>query len=122
MVYHIKGTMNTETYTTIPIFFKLYETYGKATDALVLRMQILAEECNVTDDLRLVHIQQRDENPSQSMLVYVINTRPSRQRHSAVIGAFLDKLFEQFYDKHVAYTEPLATSREASRSNAGGTK
>lgn len=98
--------MNTDT-STIPIFFRLFESHGKPTDLLVLKIQRLADEIGVSDDVKLEHIQRRDDNPSQNILVYSVQTKPSRQRHSTVIGSFLSEIFKQFFTNHPSYTEPL---------------
>ena len=100
--------MNNET-ATIPIFIRLFERQGHPTELLVSKIQKLADEIGVTDDISLEQIRPRDNNPSQNLIIYVINTKPTRQRHSIAIGSFLEQIFSQYFDNHPSFEAPLAS-------------
>lgn len=108
--------MNNET-STIPIFIRLFERQGAPTDSLVKKIKSLAELSEVQNDVKLEQIMGRDNNPSQNRLIYSIQTKPTRQRHSAAVGSFLDQIFSQLFDNHPSFVEPLNSPTAESKTN-----
>lgn len=96
----------------IPIYFKLYERNSKALDQLVRDVETLSKECSIESDVHLAQIGRSEKNDALYTLVYSVNTKPARQRHSTAVGSFLDKVFSQLADKHPAYSEPLNPNLE----------
>lgn len=91
----------------IPIYLKLFEREGKPLEQLVNDVKVLTKETSLEDDVLLVQITRSEKNSSLYALVYCVQTKPLRQRHSMNVGEFLDKIFSQFTDKHPAYSEPV---------------
>lgn len=94
----------------IPIYLKLHERKGPSLDQLISDVDSLSKDCALEPDVSLAQILTSEKNPSLLMLVYQLKTKPSRQRHSAAVGIFLDKLFSQFAEKHPSFIEPLTLS------------
>jgi len=108
----IKEPMNTTDTNYIPIYLKLYEREGKPLEQLVNDMKNLTKETSLEEDVSLVQITRSDKNSSLYALVYCVQTKPLRQRHSSNVGVFLDKIFRQFTDNHPAYSEPVDIESE----------
>ena len=104
--------MTNET-STIPIFIRLFERQGTPTDTLVTKVKQLAADSGVPDDITLEQVRPRDNNPSQNLLIYAVHTKPTRQRHSAAVHAFLEQIFSQLFDNHPSFVEPLAPHVQA---------
>ncbi len=106
--------MNTNDTSLIPIYIKFFEREGKPLEQLVADVDSLAKEYSLESDVQLRHVVRSDRNTSLCMIVYCVQTKPLRQRHSTSVGLFLDKVFSQLADKHPAYSEPLSSDLESS--------
>jgi hypothetical protein len=97
----------------IPIYIKLYERNNKLLSQLIQDVESLSKECSIESDVQLSAITRSEKNSSLHVIVYCVNTKPARQRHSNAVGIFLDKVFSQLADKHPAFVEPLNPEPES---------
>ena len=101
--------MNTDN-SFIPIYIKLFERNSKSLEQLLRDVETLSKDCSIESDVQLTQIARSEKNSSMYMVVFCVNTKPTRQRHSNSVGMFLDKVFSQLADKHPAYAEPMNTT------------
>jgi hypothetical protein len=109
----------------IPIYIKLFERSNKSLEQLISDVESLSEECSLKDDVQLTQISRNEKNSSMIMVVYSVNTKPARQRHSNAVGVFLEAVFSQLADKHPSFAEPssyISASAAATDPNLGTTE
>lgn len=109
----LRTLMNTNDNSLIPIYIKFFEREGKPLEQLIFDVEALSKEYSLESDVQLRNVVRSEKNTSLCMVVYCVQTKPLRQRHSASVGLFLDKIFSQLADKHPAYSEPLSSDLES---------
>lgn len=90
----------------LPIFIRLIEKKGQATDKLVETLRNMSQEFNVIENVKLNSINFNPTDSSENILIYSIDNELSDKEASKRMLNFLKQIWEKLFDNYPAYTEP----------------
>jgi len=91
----------------LPIYIRLIEKKGVATDKLVEMIRNMSQQFTVEAIVALQSIEQNPNNSLENVLIYCVTPDVNDPSQSQQLLSFLKQIWEKLFDNYPAYTEPI---------------